>query len=52
MNVFAGGIVIFGVGLETNEAVCGLGMYLCILFYATSKVLIYAFLGKFSYFLV
>jgi hypothetical protein len=40
-----GGIVIFGAGLESTSTTCALGIYLCIVFYATSKALIYFFLG-------
>jgi hypothetical protein len=40
-----GGVIIFGVGLETASHVCSLGIILCVMFYATSKALIYAFLG-------
>ncbi|KAJ7759256.1 hypothetical protein B0H16DRAFT_1534987 [Mycena metata] len=42
--MFASGILIFGVGLETYEAGCSAGIYLCIVFYSSSKLLIYAFL--------
>ncbi|KAJ7180726.1 hypothetical protein C8R46DRAFT_591828 [Mycena filopes] len=42
--MFASGILIFGVGLETHEAGCSAGIYLCIVFYSSSKLLIYAFL--------
>lgn len=38
-------MVIFGVGLELNHSICAAGIYLCIAFYATSKLLIYAFLS-------
>lgn len=41
----AGGVVVFGVGLELNEGMCSAGIYLCIACYATSKLLIYAFLS-------
>jgi hypothetical protein len=44
-----GGIVIFGVGLESSNESCSVGIYLCIVFYATSKALIYFFLGKSSF---
>jgi hypothetical protein len=43
--MFLGGVLIFGVGLETHEAGCSAGIYLCIVFYASSKLLIYAFLS-------
>ncbi|KAJ6591500.1 hypothetical protein DFH09DRAFT_1137178 [Mycena vulgaris] len=42
--LFASGVLIFGVGLETHEAGCSAGIYLCIIFYGSSKLLIYAFL--------
>ncbi|KAF9466603.1 hypothetical protein BDZ94DRAFT_1306191 [Collybia nuda] len=42
--VFASGVLVFGVGLELNGAICSAGIYLCIGCYATSKLLIYAFL--------
>ncbi|KAJ7642698.1 hypothetical protein DFH06DRAFT_1477426 [Mycena polygramma] len=42
--LFASGILIFGVGLETYEAGCSAGIYLCIVFYSSSKLLIYVFL--------
>ncbi|KAG6865970.1 hypothetical protein C0991_009972 [Blastosporella zonata] len=41
-----GAIIVFGVGLETNSVLCQAGIFLCIAFYATSKLLIYAFLGE------
>jgi hypothetical protein len=40
-----GGVLIFGVGLEMSPSVCGSAIYICIAFYATSKILIYAFLS-------
>jgi hypothetical protein len=43
-----GGMVIFGAGLESSRAACSLGIYLCIIFYASSKALIYLFLGMFT----
>ncbi|KAF8216579.1 hypothetical protein K438DRAFT_1703578, partial [Mycena galopus ATCC 62051] len=42
--LFSSGILIFGVGLETDAAVCEAGIYLCIVFYSSSKFLIYSFL--------
>lgn len=45
-HVVKGGMVIFGVGLESSDFVCSLGIYLCIIFYSTSKALIYFFLGS------
>jgi hypothetical protein len=46
-----GGVIIFGVGLETNYTVCSVAIYLCIVFYASSKVLIYFFLSTSDSFL-
>lgn len=37
--------MIFGIGLEMHEAGCSAGIYLCIIFYSSSKFLIYAFLS-------
>ncbi|KAH8831608.1 hypothetical protein DL96DRAFT_840239 [Flagelloscypha sp. PMI_526] len=37
-------MLIFGVGLELNRLVCATAIYLCVAFYATSKVLLYFFL--------
>ncbi|KAJ4470845.1 hypothetical protein J3R30DRAFT_1130562 [Lentinula aciculospora] len=42
--LFASGMLTFGVGLESKELVCSLAIYLCVVFYATSKLLIYSFL--------
>ncbi|KIK71445.1 hypothetical protein GYMLUDRAFT_79504 [Collybiopsis luxurians FD-317 M1] len=42
--LFISGILVYGIGLESKEIVCALGIYLCVLFYATSKLLIYSFL--------
>ncbi|KAF7370539.1 hypothetical protein MSAN_00686000 [Mycena sanguinolenta] len=42
--LFSSGILIFGIGLETNDSVCSAGIYLCIVFYSSSKLCIYAFL--------
>lgn len=41
-----GGILTFGVGLETSLGTCMAGIYLCVFFYATSKLLVYCFLSK------
>jgi hypothetical protein len=46
--VVLGGVVVFGIGLELNGAMCSAGIYLCIACYATSKLLIYSFLSAFS----
>lgn len=45
---YLGGVLIFGVGLEAQHAVCSAAIYLCIAFYATSKILIYFYLSKHS----
>ncbi|KAJ7504319.1 hypothetical protein B0H11DRAFT_511374 [Mycena galericulata] len=42
--LFTGGVLIFGVGLEMHEVGCSAGIYLCIIFYSSSKLLIYCFL--------
>ncbi|KAJ6525958.1 hypothetical protein B0H19DRAFT_1275837 [Mycena capillaripes] len=44
--LFSSAILIFGVGLQMNETACATGIYICVLFYASSKVLIYAFLTE------
>jgi len=45
--LFTSGILILGVGMTTSAAACSLGIYLCIIFYGTSKFFIYLFLSKF-----
>ncbi|PCH36122.1 hypothetical protein WOLCODRAFT_108258 [Wolfiporia cocos MD-104 SS10] len=42
--LFTAGVLIQGAGLRLNSAVCSLGIFNCIAFYASSKVLIYLFL--------
>ncbi|KAI0047745.1 hypothetical protein FA95DRAFT_1189152 [Auriscalpium vulgare] len=42
--LFLSGVFVFGVGLEINPSICSASIYLCIAFYATSKILIYFFL--------
>ncbi|KAF9078373.1 hypothetical protein BDP27DRAFT_1309489 [Rhodocollybia butyracea] len=42
--LFTSCILVFGIGLESKELVCAMGIYICIIFYATSKILIYSFL--------
>lgn len=44
--VFSAGVVVNGVGTSLNPAACLSGIYLCIFFYASSKVLIYLFLAE------
>ena len=41
------GLLVNGTGMELSETVCFLGILNCIIFYATSKILIYLFLGAF-----
>ncbi|KAJ7104334.1 hypothetical protein B0H15DRAFT_766878 [Mycena belliarum] len=47
--LFSTGILVFGVGLQLNATACAAGIYLCILFYTTSKLLIYSFLTEKMY---
>ncbi|KAG8811059.1 hypothetical protein FRC19_004121 [Serendipita sp. 401] len=42
--IFSAGLLISGNGLSLNSAACSAGIYLCILLYATTKLLIYWFL--------
>ncbi|KAF9269234.1 hypothetical protein L218DRAFT_428406 [Marasmius fiardii PR-910] len=42
--LFTGGVLVFGVGLESSSSICGSAILLCIACYASSKVLIYLFL--------
>lgn len=42
------GVLVGGAGMELNVTVCTLGILSCIVFYATSKLFIYLFLGEFS----
>lgn len=44
--LFCTGILVFGVGLQLNATACAAGIYLCITFYTTSKLLIYSFLTE------
>lgn len=46
--LFTAGILILGVGMATSAAACSLGIYLCIVFYGTSKFFIYLFLSEYS----
>ncbi|KAF5363225.1 hypothetical protein D9758_008385 [Tetrapyrgos nigripes] len=41
---FTSGLLIFGIGLETSLNVCRSGIFLCIIFYASTKALLYIFL--------
>ena len=45
--LFTSGILILGVGMTTSAIACSLGIYLCIVFYGTSKFFIYLFLSEF-----
>ncbi|KAI0329683.1 hypothetical protein GY45DRAFT_1304273 [Cubamyces sp. BRFM 1775] len=42
--LFSTGLLVNGTGMELSETVCFLGILNCIIFYATSKILIYLFL--------
>ncbi|KAF7337150.1 hypothetical protein MVEN_02153000 [Mycena venus] len=44
--MLSGGLLIFGVGLGRDGLACGAGIYLCVIFYTSSKFLIYAFLTE------
>ncbi len=44
-----GGVLTFGVGLETHARICAAAIYICVFFYSTSKFLVYCFLSKSSY---
>ncbi|KAK1218997.1 hypothetical protein PQX77_018300 [Marasmius sp. AFHP31] len=46
MFVFSSGMLIFGVGLETTQAACHGAIVICIVFYTSSKILIYLFLSE------
>lgn len=42
--IFTSGILILGFGLEKDELGCSMGILICIIFYGSSKFLIYVFL--------
>jgi len=44
--IFSSGILILGTGLERNDVSCSMGIFLCIIFYGSSKLLIYTFLSE------
>ncbi|KAJ7924623.1 hypothetical protein B0H13DRAFT_2315336 [Mycena leptocephala] len=44
--LFSSGMLIFGVGLQVNATACATGVYICILFYTSSKILIYSYLSE------
>jgi hypothetical protein len=43
--LFSAGLLISGIGLSLNSVACSAGIFLCIVLYAISKLLIYWFLG-------
>lgn len=45
--IFSSGILVLGSGLEKNDVSCSMGILLCIVFYGSSKLLIYIFLCAF-----
>jgi len=44
--IFTSGVLILGFGLERSDVSCSMGILLCILFYGSSKLFIYAFLSE------
>lgn len=44
--IFSAALMTSGIGLSLNSTVCGGAIFLCIVFYGLSKVLIYMFLGQ------
>ncbi|KAG9050385.1 hypothetical protein FS837_005730 [Tulasnella sp. UAMH 9824] len=42
--LFAGNVLVTGAGLALNDTTCAMAIYSCIILYAFSKILIYAFL--------
>ncbi|KAL7412530.1 hypothetical protein BDY24DRAFT_415913 [Mrakia frigida] len=42
--LFSSGILVLGVGMSASESSCSAGIFLCVFFYATSKMFIYLFL--------
>ncbi|GAA5873441.1 hypothetical protein JCM16303_001124 [Sporobolomyces ruberrimus] len=44
--VFASAVLVLGVGTSFSEAACRVGIWWCIILYASSKVLIYSFLSE------
>jgi len=45
--IFSSALMISGVGLSFSQETCRGAIFLCIVFYASSKVLVYSFLGPF-----
>ncbi|KAJ7624591.1 hypothetical protein FB45DRAFT_923763 [Roridomyces roridus] len=44
--VLSAGLLIFGIGLQMDHDSCETGIFICVLFYTTSKILIYCFLTE------
>lgn len=44
--IFSSALMTSGIGLSLNSTICGGAIFLCIVFYGLSKVLIYMFLGE------
>ncbi|KAJ7153840.1 hypothetical protein C8R46DRAFT_1268388 [Mycena filopes] len=45
--ILSAGLVLFGVGLQHDSGIaCSAGIYLCVVFYASSKILIYSYLTE------
>ncbi|KAF7329759.1 hypothetical protein MKEN_00239200 [Mycena kentingensis (nom. inval.)] len=44
--ILSAGLLIFGIGMQLNHLACAAGIYLCVAFYTTSKILIYLFLSE------
>jgi hypothetical protein len=44
--VFSSALMTSGIGLSLNSTICGAAIFLCIIFYGLSKVLIYMFLAE------
>ncbi|KAJ7615829.1 hypothetical protein FB45DRAFT_1106524 [Roridomyces roridus] len=46
LTYWTAGILMFGVSLQKDTRACAVAIYLCVSFYTSSKVLIYAFLSE------
>ncbi|KAF7300302.1 hypothetical protein HMN09_00913400 [Mycena chlorophos] len=44
--VFSASLLLFGIGMQFNHIACAAGIYLCVTFYTSSKVLTYLFLSE------
>ncbi|KAJ7191310.1 hypothetical protein GGX14DRAFT_481597 [Mycena pura] len=44
--LLSSGMLVFGVGLQLNKIACSAGIFICVAFYSTSKILIYLFLTE------